>query len=372
MSAQTGISWTDRTWNPVVGCTKVSQGCKHCYAKTLHDMRHKAFKAGKLQNIPQYAEPFETVQLLPDRLADPLGWRKPSRVFVNSMSDLFHESIDIQYIASVFAAMYLAPRHHFQILTKRPGRMRAVLTDPSFYDRVLHEANGFRDSRPHLTMVGISDPTRFPAGHVWLGVSVENQEAADERIPLLIDTPAAVRFLSCEPLLGSVELDRWLKVCKHWKSADSRAAAPWHPPYPLHWYEPQALVWADWRLPIQWVIVGGESGKGARPMHPDWARSLRDQCAAAGVAFHFKQWGEYREFDVGPEPQVTFTGTVTADINAARALNPAWLDLEGNQFADPDNLPYETPCRLLEHVGTARAGRELDGRVWDEFPAVRP
>jgi protein gp37 len=127
MSANTGISWTDRTWNPVVGCTKVSQGCKHCYAKTLHDMRHKAFAEGKLQNIPQYAQPFETVQTLPDRLNDPYRWRKPSRVFVNSMSDLFHDDVPGEFIAQVFAVMSGNPQHTFQVLTKRPARMLAFV-----------------------------------------------------------------------------------------------------------------------------------------------------------------------------------------------------------------------------------------------------
>jgi protein gp37 len=328
VSAQTGISWTDRTWNPVVGCTKVSQGCKHCYAKTLHDMRHKAFKAGKLQNFPQYAEPFETVQLLPDRLAHPLGWRKPSRVFVNSMSDLFHESIDIQYIASVFAVMYLAPWHHFQILTKRPERMLAVLTDPSLYDRVLHEANGFRDSRPHLTMVGISDPTRFSASHVWLGVSVENQEEANKRIPLLLGTPAAVRFLSCEPLLSPVDLTR-LRGPGNGTWRDALEGRLHTGPATLR--EPG----------IDWVIVGGESGKGARPMHPEWARSLRDQCTAVGVPFHFKQHGDWRS-----------SGT----SEHSGRLHVAHREIDGLHYY---------------RVGTKRAGRELDGRVWDEFPAVR-
>src|SRR4051812_18556853 len=122
MSATTGIEWTDATWNPVVGCTKVSQGCKHCYAKTIHDLRHKAHLAGKAV-APQYAQPFETVQLKPERLTAPLGWRQPKRIFVNSVSDLFHDDVPIEYIASVWAVMALARRHTFQILTKRPARM---------------------------------------------------------------------------------------------------------------------------------------------------------------------------------------------------------------------------------------------------------
>jgi protein gp37 len=371
MSANTGISWTDRTWNPVVGCTKVSQGCKHCYAKTLHDMRHKAFTEGKLQNIPQYALPFETVQTLPERLADPFGWRKPARVFVNSMSDLFHEDIPDEFIARVFAVMFLAERHTFQVLTKRPARMQWLLADAAFRDTILDAAEPLwkltawanDDSRSYedwCSWVNGDGLDGEMPDNIWLGVSVENQAAANERIPLLLQTPAAVRFLSCEPLLGPIDFDE----------AGSRGGEDGDP------FAFSALRGTDGCDPsipgIDWVIVGGESGKGARPMHPDWARSLRDQCVAAGVAFHFKQWGEYREYEVGIEPgvELVYTGTVTADAHAACAINPLWVDPQGNPFTDPDNLPEETPCRLLERVGTTRAGRTLDGRIWDEFPAV--
>jgi protein gp37 len=358
MSANTGISWTDRTWNPVVGCTKVSQGCKHCYAKTLHDMRHKAFAEGKLQNIPQYAQPFETVQTLPDRLNDPYRWRKPSRVFVNSMSDLFHDDVPGEFIAQVFAVMSGNPQHTFQVLTKRPARMLA------FVAAVGLSPLGFRThNRAECSSYGgdgVLVGANWPLPNVWLGVSVENQAAADERIPLLLQTPAAIRFLSCEPLLGPIDF----------YEAGSRGGEDGDP------FAFSALRGTDGCDPsipgIDWVIVGGESGKGARPMHPDWARSLRDQCVASGVAFHFKQWGEFREYDVGIEPELVYTGTVTADVHAACAISPSWVDPQGNPFTDPDNLPDETPCRLLERVGAKRAGRVLDGRTWDEFPAVAP
>jgi protein gp37 len=373
VSAKTGISWTDRTWNPVVGCTKVSQGCKHCYAKTLHDMRHKAFTEGKLQNIAQYALPFETVQALPERLADPFGWRKPARVFVNSMSDLFHEDIPDEFIARVFAVMFLAERHTFQVLTKRPERMQRLLSADSFRDAILDEAEPLwertawaeDDSRSYEDwcswLNGDGLDGEMP-GNIWLGVSVENQGAADERIPLLLQTSAAVRFLSCEPLLGPVDLQAFL-----WREM-SLAELPGHA---LN--DGATAGIARLRPGLDWVIPGGESGKGARPMHPDWALSLRDQCVAAGVAFHFKQWGEFREYDVGIEPgvELVYTGTVTADAHAACAINPLWVDPQGNPFIDPDNLPEETPCRLLERVGAKRAGRVLDGRTWDDFPAVR-
>lgn len=374
MSARTGISWTDRTWNPVVGCTKVSQGCKHCYAKTLHDRRHKAVLKGKPQ-APQYSQPFETVQLMYDRLTDPLSWRAPSRVFVNSVSDLFHETVPFEFIDLVFGIMMISPRHTYQLLTKRPARMREYFARldahkhkwPHVYQ--LHAATSdhffsinSKESREHSNRVGREpfygkDHTPWPLNNVWLGVSVENQAAADERIPLLLETPAAVRFLSCEPLLGPINV---IDTVGH-ALLDQLGIT----------YGGKVTRLSG--VPaVDWVIAGGESGEGARPMHPDWARSLRDQCTGAGVAFHFKQWGEFREYELGgAEPQLTYTGTMEADVHAALAYKPVWVDARGRVFTDPDNLPAETPCRLLEHVGTRRAGRVLDGRTWDEFPEVR-
>lgn len=232
MSAKSGIAWTDATWNPVVGCTKVSQGCKHCYAKTLHDMRHKAYLQGKMVPL-QYAFPFETVQTLPNRLAMPLGWKKRKKIFVNSMSDLFHEDVPDGFISQVMDVMEEASWHTFQILTKRPERMA------QFFGHDMLPRN------------------------VWVGTTVENQKAADERIPALVMVNASVRFLSCEPLLESVDLQ--LRGRNYGRGEEF----------------------------IQWVICGGESGPDARPMHADWARSVRDQCHEAGVPFFFKQWGEW-------------------------------------------------------------------------------
>jgi protein gp37 len=210
------IEWTHETWNPVVGCTKVSAGCKNCYAFDLHDKRHWAFQQGKLQQCPQYARPFSEIQFIESRLTNPQHWKKPRRIFVNSMSDLFHEDISDRQIQAVLDVCASTPQHTFQVLTKRPQR----LTEFS-----------------------------YPA-NVWLGATVENQEAADTRIPNLKAAQAAIRFLSCEPLLEPVQLD----LCD-----------------------------------IHWVVVGGETGKEARFMEPDWARDIREQCTKADVAFFFKQ-----------------------------------------------------------------------------------
>ncbi len=355
MSGETGIEWTDRTWNPVVGCTKVSQGCKLCYAKTIHDMRHQAHLEGKTV-APQYAHPFETVQLMPERLTWPLSLRKPSRIFVNSVSDLFHEDVPDHFIDQVFAVMMLARRHVFQILTKRPGRMLAYMSRFDFV--VASGGDGPQRSllRTYDTLVSPHrlfhvDYPAWPLPNVQLGVSVENQPAADERIHLLLQTPAAVRFLSCEPLLGPLDLSIYL--------------------------EEEGYIGDQYVRPLDWVICGGESGsskQNPRPMHPDWARSIRDQCVANDVPFLFKQWGEYREYDVGDGQvgnEIVYTGTVHADVHAELATNPVWVDATGRVFSDPDSLPDETPCRLMERVGKKKAGRVLDGRTWDEYPEAR-
>lgn len=223
MSDGSTIEWTDATWNPVRGCTKVSPGCKHCYAAVF---------AERWRGVPghPYEQGFD-LRLVPEKIGDPLRWTRSRRVFVNSMSDLFHDDVPDAYIERVFRIMNLADWHTYQVLTKRAERMRTLI------DR-LPRALVQRD-------------------HIWLGVSVENRAHGMPRIDALRRAPVATRFLSVEPLLedlGTLDLDH-----------------------------------------IDWVIVGGESGAGARPMHEDWVVSIRDQCARAGVAFFFKQWGGVRK-----------------------------------------------------------------------------
>jgi protein gp37 len=223
VSDKSKIEWTDATWNPVRGCDKISPGCKHCYAATF---------AERFRGVPghPYEQGFD-LRLVPEKLGEPLRWTKPKMVFVNSMSDLFHTDVPEDYIAKVVDVMRIANWHTYQILTKRSERMRDLLNTR------LRDFAGER--------------------HIWWGTSVENRKHGLPRIDHLRDTPAAVRFLSIEPLLedlGKVDLTG-----------------------------------------ISWVIVGGESGNGARPMREDWVRSLRDQCEEAGVAFFFKQWGGVRK-----------------------------------------------------------------------------
>lgn len=236
------IEWTEKTWNPVRGCVKISAGCKHCYAETF---------AERWRGVPghPYEQGFD-LRLVPEKLEEPLHWKKPAKIFVNSMSDLFQDGVPDEFIHRVFNTMFLASAsnrngHTFQILTKRPERM-------------LEWARKWTDSQ--------GEPLGPQCPRIWWGVSVEDQEQADERIPLLLQTPAAVRWISAEPLLGPLDIDWCLKRV------------------PAVNRNPQ-----DARL--DQVVVGGESGPGARPFDLAWARSLRDQCHAAGTPFFMKQLG---------------------------------------------------------------------------------
>lgn len=260
-NTNSAIQWTDTTWSPIVGCKRVSAGCDHCYAFELHDRRHLAWKRGRWPSAPaQYHQPFSKVQLLPQRLEEPLHWRKPRRVFVDSMADLFHEDVPDEFIGRVFGVMRRTPQHIYQILTKRPERMLRVL-------RELTNAHA-------LKMLGEREyMQQWPLPNVWLGASVEDQAAADERIPLLLQTPAAVRFLSCEPLLGPVDLSAWLMF------EGQHEKAEWH------------LAHYGRSQPLSWVIIGGESGPHARVMSRRCAENLVWQCRAAGVAVFMKQLG---------------------------------------------------------------------------------
>jgi protein gp37 len=240
------IEWTNRTWNPVTGCNKVSQGCKNCYAER---MAHRLKAMGQYR----YKNGFKVTEH-PDILEAPLYWKKPCMIFVNSMSDLFHEDVSDEFIIEVFLIMSKAKQHTFQILTKRPERMKLFFEDC------------------------MSMPPIFPLPNVWLGTSIEMPIHSD-RVEHLRQTPAAVRFLSIEPMLTS------------FKGAPS--------------------VIND----MDWVICGGESGPDARPMHPDWPIELRDQCRAAGVPFFFKQWGEWVGSDYEEETCVDTYGVMKAENN---------------------------------------------------------
>lgn len=269
MGDKSGIEWTEATWNPVVGCSKVSPGCAHCYAETLHANRMSG-KFGYPTFRPWTPENAEhNVTLLPDRLDQPLRWTKPRMVFVNSMSDVFHELIPDTYISAIFDTMERAPQHTFQVLTKRPERMR---------DFVLRYQGTGRQQQARLSF----DVT-WPLPNVWLGTSIENRRYVG-RADALRATPAAVRFISAEPLLGPLVPDDWVG-------------------YKGDWLRPRVRVWRDdYTGPgidltgIDWLIVGGESGPDHRPIKEEWVRDLLDAARATDTAYFFKQWG-------GPTPK---------------------------------------------------------------------
>lgn len=320
MADNTKIEWTDSTWNVITGCSVVSAGCRHCYAMKLAGTRlqHHPSRAGL--TVETAAGPVwnGVVRFNDQWMRQPFEWKRPRRIFVCAHGDLFHESVPDRWIDIVFAVMALSPQHTFQVLTKRPERMLRYFTHHftrSKLSRVAAEFSGRSDSEGGGD-IRVSDGP-FPLPNVWLGVSVEDQAAADTRIPLLLQTPAAVRWISAEPLLGPVDLRLWLGIDR--RSPDA--------PFEC----------GGFNQGIDWVVVGGESGPKARPMHPDWVRSLRDQCAAADVAFLMKQWGEWA---------------------------PNW-----NNDDDGNKIPGS---EWMDRFGKKAAGRLLDGVLHDGYPEARP
>jgi protein gp37 len=290
----TKIQWTQETWNVVTGCTRVSPGCEHCYIERTPPFRME----GRRFSGPEIGAT-TGVRLHADRLEMPLRWRKPRRVFVCSLADLFHQDVPDEFIARVFAVMALAPQHTFQVLTKRPARMKALLNSQPWWRETFAAACAALDQQDTLTswVVPTSVNGPFMLRNVWLGVSVENQRYADERIPLLLDTPAAVRFISAEPLLGPVDLIR-VRPTRVGGSLNRDALRSIVDRQSEATLEPG----------LDWVIVGGESGPGARPMHPQWARDLRDQCRTTGVAFFLKQMGAWRPAGPGEATHLVHEG----------------------------------------------------------------
>lgn len=272
------IEWTNETWNPTRGCTKVSAGCTNCYAmRQAHRFSGPGRPYEGLTHIVSGKGPQWTGKVVPvpELLDLPLRWRKPRRVFVDSMSDLFHPDVPFCFVDRVFGTMATCPHHTFQVLTKRPERMAEYLSDFRRQRMVQREVDRIIDTcgRPTHEDAGL-DP--WPLRNVWLGTSVENQAAADERIPHLLRCPAAVRFLSCEPLLGPV---------------DVRQALTYHR-RPGEDFGSFGNVLAAMQG-VDWVIAGGESGPGARPCNVAWIRSLVEQCRESGVACFVKQLGAH-------------------------------------------------------------------------------
>lgn len=328
-----GISWTDETWNPIRGCSRVSAGCQRCYAERVaarfsgvgqpyHGIArmvataHDESTGEILRTVPQWTG---DVSFIPSKLRVPLKWERPRRVFVNSMSDLFHEAVPHEWVDQIFAVMALCPQHTFQILTKRHHRMQDYVNlqkriteavDPIDNPVSRHMQNIISGERGRSARRRWGVPLSWPLPNVWLGVSVEDQKTADERIPALMQSSAAIRWVSYEPALGPIDFYRGgFSLLEYMVS-------------------PTGTVHEG----IDWLVCGGESGPGARPMQLSWARSARDQCIESGVAYHFKQWGEWAP--------------------AANHVDSG----HGNG---------------MMKIGKRKAGRLLDGREWNEFPEVR-
>jgi protein gp37 len=355
MADNSKIEWTDATWNPITGCSVVSPGCTNCYAMKLAGTRlaHHESRAGLTRDTK--AGPVWTgeVRFNEQWLDQPLRWRKPRLIFVCAHGDLFAENVPDAWIDRVFAVMAMAPQHTFQVLTKRSTRMREYMGHSdglglhSFgvKERVATEAGRMMEDGDNAHDAMINGP--WPLPNVWLGVSVEDQKRADERIPDLLATPAAVRWISAEPLLGAVDLSAITNG-----SEGDRGGLNALTGIEMRTMWGGSPVAGPQEARLDWVVAGGESGPGARPMHPDWARSLRDQCAAAGVAFHFKQWGEWAQ-------------SVVERSGSGLYDNETFVHTDGRLNG---NGGIRAGGVTMRRIGKVAAGRLLDGVTHDGWP----
>ena len=382
-----------KTWNPITGCTKISPGCAHCYAERMS--KRLAGRCGYPAD-----EPFR-VTVHEDRFDEPLHWRKPCKAFVCSMADLFHPKVRFSTILRAMRSIIYTPWNTYQILTKRPSRMREFFeywmhmgTKQGYMDPIMlaldfeggvsdqqaAKANQWYLDHYNQSGRGICDlPIPWPLPNLWLGATVESGDYLS-RIDDLMATPAAVRFVSIEPMLGPVDLRQWLipQGTDHKYACDIETETGGYPASCLHHpgcdgCEPQPTRWDP---ALDWVICGGETGPGARPMHPDWVRDVRDQCVSAGVPFFFKSWGEWAPL---PEPfsYTPAVGSGNREYNLAlgryRKKHHATLLLDDRPEGWPPYMIREGTGLTdgeggMACVGKKRAGRLLDGREWNQMP----
>lgn len=341
MGHNSKIEWTDHTFNPWIGCTKVSDGCKHCYAETMMDKRYGRVKWGPQGTRQRTSEANWRKPLAWNKQAEAEGRR--AKVFCASLADVFERNdqlIDWRY--ELWDLIETTPNLDWLLLTKRPENVLDMVPWPW-----------------HKTEIGgllLEKTNGLWPDNVWIGTSVENQTAADERIPHLLRIPAPVKFLSCEPLLGPIDLVDWIGChCPGDYYANGGHSI----------YCPRGVEYVGGK--INWVIVGGESGPNAHPMHPDWAQSMRDECQAAGVAFFMKQWGEWLPVEPG---ELNDYGEWVGE-----GPKPRITRVEGRKecgyYCDPDiDLHPDHDYWFMKRVGKKNAGRLLDGREWNEMPIV--
>lgn len=368
MAEHTKIEWTDATWNPITGCKVVSPGCTNCYAMKLAGTRLAHHPSRADLTIDTKAGPVwnGNLRFNSEWLFQPLRWKRPRRIFVCAHGDLFADGVEDAWLDQIFAVMACSPQHIFQVLTKRPKRMRDYLTTQMLEHRLAAAQSDYPLPSPGFW-------PHLPLPNVWLGVSVEDQERARERIPLLLDTPANVRWISAEPLLGPLDLGcldvdgdgfvdalnirNWEDEIAQWRDSDK----DWEEQF-LDWFSLSDLPSGPMAPILDWVVVGGESGPSARPMHPDWARTLRDQCAEAGVPFFFKQWGEW-----APQVGAVDGWALSDDPEVSRFDHRDW---ENGQWGEPyrpawcDDIEDDTVSR----IGKRNAGRSLDGIEHNAMP----
>jgi len=368
----TKIEWTDETWNPITGCTLVSEGCTNCYAARLAATRlkhHPSRKGLARLNAAGVAKFTGEVRLNEQWLPQPLRWKRPRMIFVCAHGDLFHEDVPDEWIDQVFAIMALCPQHTFQLLTKRPERMREYCSDfrsqqriaKTLLDMVIAEKLSvtcmYEDHWPVKGVGNVDWPDyvkmkNWPLPNLWLGTSIEDQETADARIPHLLKTPAAIRFVCAEPMLSPVDL---YNGDPDPRLGGIRARAI----YLGDWWEPGDNSDEPPHHGVDWVIVGGESGANVDPMHPDWARSLRDQCAAAQVPFFFKQWGNWKP---GHYSDSQFTITFDPSDGPRRGMTLG-------QPPHPTSYVHDWQDGTVSvSVKKSEAGRLLDGVEHNAMP----
>ncbi|WP_424363565.1 phage Gp37/Gp68 family protein [Methylocystis parvus] len=387
MSERSSIEWTDATWQIVTGCSIVSPACTNCYAMRLAGtrLRNHPSRAGLTRETKTGPVWTGEVRFNEEWLLQPLQWERPRRIFVAAHGDLFHEGVKDEWLDRIFAVMALASWHTLQVLTKCPARMRAYMSDPRRPHRIARAIldliiagrvpkSAISDDHWPIKSIGDVDLPdditlhRWPPANVWCGVTAEDQKRADERIPDLLATPAAARFVSVEPMLGPVELGNlpFANGQMHVKALTGETLS-------------RAGDYDNDGPRLDWVICGGESGPNARPMHPAWARSLRGQCAAAGVPFFFKQWGEWKpvcemsedEIDAAYHPALkTFP-----EAARRRRFPQCVLHDDANRFVAVEAhgaFQGGKQAMLMIRVGRARAGRLLDGVEHNGFPEPRP